>query len=443
MPALTVIEARPPEFSDESLALKFAERHADDLRYVAMWGQWLTWDSKRWRRDLTLKGFDLVRAICREISAQCNSPSVAKAIASAHTVAAVERLAKADRRLAATVEQWDCDPWLLNTPGGTVDLRTGKLRDHRRGDYCTKITAVAPGGPCPRWLAFVDQITGDDRELGRYLCRVAGYALTGRTQEHALFFLYGTGGNGKGTLLVTLANIMGDYALASPIETFTAAAYDRHATELARLQGARLVTASEPAQGKLWNEARIKLLTGGDKISARFMYQNLFEFEPQLKLVISGNHRPSFRVVNEAIRRRLHLIPFAQSFRKPDRELAEKLKEEAAGILAWMIEGCSDWLRIGLAPPPAVRQATEIYLEAEDTFGEWLKTCCHRVPAGWTGTGPLHGSWAEFAREKGEEPGSEKTFAEQMQQRGYEPKRRNTGRGFLGVVLRQREAADG
>ena len=153
-PELTVIEPRPPEFSDEALALEFARRYGNDLRYVAVWGQWLIWDGTRWKRDATLRAFDLARAVCREASAKCNSPNLSKAIASAHTVAAVEKLAKADRRLAADAEQWDRDPWLLNTPDGTIDLRSGGMREHRRDDYCTKLTAVAPAEGCPRWLEF-------------------------------------------------------------------------------------------------------------------------------------------------------------------------------------------------------------------------------------------------------------------------------------------------
>jgi putative DNA primase/helicase len=207
-PELTVIEPRPPEFSDEALALEFARRYAEKLRYVAVWGQWLVWDGTRWKRDTTLRAFDFARSVCREASAECNSPNLSKAIASAHTVAAIEKLAKADRRLAAAAEQWDSDTWRLNTPGGTIDLRTRKMREHRRDDYCTKLTAVAPVEGCPRWLAFLDRITGGDQQLVHFLRRVAGYALTGITRDQALFFLYGPGGNGKSVFVGALAGVM-------------------------------------------------------------------------------------------------------------------------------------------------------------------------------------------------------------------------------------------
>lgn len=195
-------EARPPNFSDESLALRFAELHVPDLRYVAQFGQWLEWNGARWSFDNTLHAFDQARAICREAAKSCNKKSAAMALASAKTVAAVERLAKADRRLAATAAQWDIDPWLLNTPAGGIDLHTGKVYPHRSDHYLTKITSVAPGGACPIFHTFLDRITAGDAALANYLQRLFGYALTGITREHALAFLYRTGANGKSVLLV-------------------------------------------------------------------------------------------------------------------------------------------------------------------------------------------------------------------------------------------------
>ena len=189
-------EARPPAFTDEALALHFAEARAEDLRYVAAWSKWLMWDGQRWKFDDTLHAFDLARRICREAAIECNTKA-AKMIASARTVAAVERLAKADRRLAASVEQWDTDPWQLNTPAGIVDLRSGRRRPHDPIAYATKITAAAAEGECPTWLAFLHRVTDGDHELVAFLQRVAGYALTGFTSAHALFFLYGTGANGS------------------------------------------------------------------------------------------------------------------------------------------------------------------------------------------------------------------------------------------------------
>ena len=247
-----------------------------------------------WRSDGTLLGLDLAREICREAAARCtNKPgSLAKALGSAQTVAAVERLARADRRLAATTDQWDADPWLLNTPGGVVMLKTGQMRRHRPSDYMTKITAVAPGGDCPLWLRFLGRITAGDKALEAFLQRMAGYALTGDVSEHALFFGHGTGANGKSVFVETLAGILGDYHRTSPIETFVVSHSDRHPTELAALQGARLVTAIETEEGRRWAESRIKALTGGDKIAAPSSCGRgtFSSSHSQFKLLICGNH---------------------------------------------------------------------------------------------------------------------------------------------------------
>jgi putative DNA primase/helicase len=256
--------------------------------------------------------------------------SLKRELLSAKTIAAVERLARSDPRLAASVDQWDRDPWLLNTPDGTIELKTGRMREHRREDYITKITAVGPCGDCPLWRTFLSRVTRADDELAAFIQRMLGYSLTGSTQDHALFFCHGGGANGKTVMLSTVAGILGDYHTTAPIETFTASVTDRHPTELAALRGARLVTASETQEGRQWDETKVKLLTGGDKISARFMRGDFFEFVPQFKLVIAGNHRPTLRTVDEAIRRRLNLIPFTVTIPPAERdpELTEKLKAE-------------------------------------------------------------------------------------------------------------------
>jgi putative DNA primase/helicase len=300
-----------PAFSDEALALQFANRHAGDLRFVAAWNKWLVWDGKHWEFEETLRAWDFAREICREAAAQCNKAKLAPAIASAKTIYAVERLARSDRRLAAVIDQWDADPWLLNTPDGVIDLRTGQRRPHRADDYQTKITAGGPRGDCPRFLAFLTRITGGDGELIAYLQRVFGYALTGVTREHALFFGHGSGANGKSVLLSTVSGVLGDYHKTAPLEAFIATNGDRIPNDIAGLRGARLVTATETEEGRRWAEAKIKSLTGGDKIAARFMRAEWFEFLPAFKLVIAGNHKPSLRSVDESIRRRFHLIPFA------------------------------------------------------------------------------------------------------------------------------------
>ena len=235
---MSAAASQAPAFSEDALALRFSQRHADDLRYVAAWSKWLQWDGTRWAFDRTVNVYDLARAVCREAAAECIDKS-SKGIAAARTRAAVENLARADRRHAATVEDWDRDPWLLTTPGGTVDLRTGDIKPNTPAAMITKSTVVAPRVGCKLWMEFLQRITDGDPELQAFLQRMAGYALTGLTREHALFFLYGTGANGKSVFLNTLAGLFDDYHVTAPMEVFIASHNDRHPTELAMLRADR------------------------------------------------------------------------------------------------------------------------------------------------------------------------------------------------------------
>ena len=416
-------DARPPAFSDEALALRFAEQHAGQLRYVSSWAKWLIWDGNRWRYDETLTAFNMARRLCRHVSVEAGKKSkLAVAIASAKTDYSVERLARSDRRLAATTEQWDANPWLLNTPAAIIDLRTGDARPHRPTEYMTKLTGVAPGAGCAAttWKRFLDRVTGGDAALSSFLQRVTGYALTGSTQEHALFFLYGTGANGKSTFINAITAAAGDYHRAAPIETFTASSGERHPTDLAALRGARLVTSVETEEGRRWAESKIKALTGGDKIAARFMRQDFFEYTPTFKLMIAGNHKPGLRSVDEAIRRRFHLIPFTVTIPSDERDvhLSEKLKAEGPGILAWMIRGCLDWLDGGLAPPEAVRAATAAYLEGEDALAAWIEEATENEPSAWESSPALFKSWKAWAERAGEWIGSQRKFSQRLEDRG-------------------------
>jgi putative DNA primase/helicase len=359
-------------------------------------------------------------------------------LASKATSAAVERLAEADRRHAATTSQWDADPWLLNTPTGTVDLRTGEIHQHRRDEYITKITVAGPGGDCSRWLQFLDRITGGDRELQSFLQRMIGYALTGSTREHALFFLYGPGSNGKSVFLSTISGLLADYAKTAPASSFTASTTEQHPTDLAGLRGARLVTAIETEDGAGWAESKIKSVTGGDKIAVRFMRGNFFEFQPEFKLFIAGNHKPGLRSVDEAIRRRLHFIPFTVTIPEHDRDrsLGEKLRLEYPGILTWAIQGCLAWQRDGLKPPIAVCNATADYLASEDTIGRWLEECCAIDQGGWTSAGTLFTTYQAWCKKTGEREGSMKRFTQQLETRGFERARTRHAKGFNGITLR-------
>ena len=439
-------EAQLPAYSDEALARRFAAVHCDNLRYVAGLGRWFVWRGSSWQMDNTLEVLDFARRVCSNAAAECaqtGHPAAyrnAAKIASAATVAAVEKLAKSDRRLAATVGQWDCHPLLLNTPCGTIDLQTGDLLPHQRSHYLTKITAVGPEGKCLGWLAFLDRITNGDKQLQNFLQHMAGYALTGSTSEHALFFLYGTGANGKSVFLNTIVGILGDYAVTAPIDTFIASNSDRHPTDLAGLQGARLVAANETEEGRRWNETKIKSLTGGDRISARFMRQDFFQYTPQFKLLIAGNHKPGLRGVDEAMRRRMNLIPFTVTIPEEERDqgLFAKLKEEWAGILQWMVDGALDWAGEGLVQPEAVRAATAEYIESEDALALWQAECCMEGKNRYSMVADLFASWKRWAESAGEYVGSQKRFSQALRDRGFHPRKQGgTGRaGFEGLSLK-------
>lgn len=430
-------EIVPPEFADDALGLRFSNLFGGVLRYVDGWGRWMAWDGAVWRKDDTLRVYDLVRQLCRASAAEAPQPNLQTKLASGKTVASVEKLVRADRRHAATVDQWDADPWLINTPKGIVDLTTGTMRHHNPDRHMTKLTAVGPQTmDCPVWEEFLNRVTGRSLGLKGYLQRVAGYSLTGSIREQALFFAYGTGGNGKGTFLNTIQAVMGDYAIVSNAETFTAATGSRHLTELARLQGARLVVAQETEEGKQLAEARVKAITGGDPITANFMRQDHFTFLPQFKLFISGNHKPVLRNVDPAIKRRFNLIPFDVGIpqSEQDGDLPEKLKAEWPGILKWMVDGCVEWQRIRLHPPKEVLSATQHYFETEDAIALWMSDSLDQGVNLWCQSTRLYASWKVWAEKAGEEVGSMKRFSQKLMARGFQDSRGNNGaRGFKGI----------
>jgi len=431
-----------PEFSEDALALRFSKRYEDDLRYVHGWGKWMRWDGTRWADDRTLHVFDLARGVCRDVSVECGDSQRAHAIrlASKATSAALERLAAADRRHAATVEQWDTDPWLLNTPDGTIDLRNGEMREHRRFDFLTKITAVGPRGRCDLWLQFLARITAGNNELQTFMQRMVGYGLTGSTREHAVFFLHGLGANGKSVFMSVVSELLGDYAKTAPTSCFTVCANNQHPTELAGLRGARFVTVTETEDGTHWAESKIKAFTGGDKIAARFMRADYFEFRPEAKLVIAGNHKPGLRSVDEAIRRRLYLLPLGVTIPEAERDpqLIEKLRSQLPGILSWAVQGCLDWQRIGLSPPQLVRDATASYLATEDAIARWLEESCSVKGKHWVSSSDLFADWRKWCDLNGESCRTQRWFVQQLEAHGINPQRTNRARGFEGLELRNR-----
>lgn len=420
------------EVSEDALALMFEREHESDMRYCHTTGAWFCWDGTRWKRDQRQLAFNYARVICRQYGGGAVKFSKA-AVASA-----VERFASAAPALAADSSVWDNSPWLIGTPGGVIDLQTGKLREARHDDYITRTTSIAPeNGEPTRWLAFLRDTTRNDEGLIRFLQQVAGYCLTGSTREHALFFIYGAGGNGKSVFLNTLTGIIGEYSATAAMDAFTASKHDKHPTDLAMLQGARLVTASETEDGRAWAEAKIKQMTGGDPITARFMRRDFFTYQPEFKLVIVGNHKPELRNVDDATRRRFNIIPFIHKPTEPDPNLEQALRDEWPRILSWAIAGALDWQQNGLVRPAVVADATNEYFEEQDLFGQWLEDRCEFAPGYRETSTSLFGSWRAYAQANADDEGTAKSFGAALKKRGFETYRRNNERGFKGLRIRQ------
>ncbi|MEM7500360.1 MAG: phage/plasmid primase, P4 family [Pseudomonadota bacterium] len=429
---------RAPAFSEDALATAFAEAHGRDWRHIAAWHTWYCWEGSRWRADDCQYVRELVRRICRTAAQTTDKPRDAQRLASAKTIASVVQIASSDPRIAIGAAALDAHPMLLNTPAGTLDLASGELQRHDRRQLLTQITPASPRGGCPRWRCFLEEVTGGDAALAAYLQRLCGYCLTGDTSEQMLAFFHGHGANGKSVFLQTLGAVLGDYAANATLETFVQTRGSRHLTELAGLRAARVVIVPETEMGAAWAEARIKLVTGGEKIRANFMRRDHFEFAPQFKLLVAGNHRPQLTSVGEAMRRRLHLIPFSVTIppERRDLDLARKLREERDGILGWMLEGCAAWRRIGLAPPPSMADAAADYFAAEDLVGQWIEECCAVGPQHRATAQALYASWSDYAEKAGEARGTQKALGSALQSRGFMQGKVDARRGWLGLSPR-------
>jgi putative DNA primase/helicase len=424
----------------DQAALEFARRHAGALRYCHNAGKWYEWTNSVWKQNQTALAFQFARELAASETDRVRYMTSKTAFASG-----VEKFARSDPAFAVTAADWDKDPYLLGTPAGTVDLRTGLLRPSDPADGITRSTAIVPAthADCPQWLAFLNDATNGDAEMMRFLQQWSGYCLTGDVSEHAFAFIHGAGGNGKGVLLNTTAGILGEYHKTAPIETFTASNTDHHPTDLAGLRGARLVSASETEEGRRWAESRIKQLTGGDVVSARLMRQDFFEYRPQYKLTIIGNHKPRLRNVGDAMQRRINIIPFVHKPLKPDPQLEEKLKAEWPAILRWEIDGCLDWQKNRLVRPTSVKKATGKYFADQDILAQWLEEECDAEPGNrWkmAAVGELFQSWVSYAKAAGAEAGSQVEFSEKMEIQGFEKHRGAKGkRVWRGVCLRAKE----
>lgn len=354
----------------------------------------------------------------------------------------------------------DSDPWLLGCPHGIVDLKTGNWhsrhvisRDDERTSerlapdhYVTKCTGFDPDPhmPIPRWLEFLDQVTQGDADLIAFLRRYLGYSLTGDAGEQTLIYLYGPGGNGKGVLQNVWSRIMGDYAVAANEGLLEQKRFAGHPTEMARLHGARLVTASETNAGSRWNEARLKGFTGSDTVSAHFMHRDFFEFRPEFKLMVLGNTLPQLSAVDESIERRFRIVPFKHKPPKPNRNLEAELIAEGPGILQWAIMGLADWHRNGLGTAACINAATAEYLESENNLARWIDEECSVAPNATSKPGDLWASWAAWCDDQKVRSGTRNQWGRDLTKAGYPSNgKKGTSVRRLGIALAAENTMEG
>lgn len=440
--AVPVQHANASPITEDSLAISFVEQYGEDWRHVAASKRWTKWAGDRWVPDDTRAIVDRVRGLCRAATVNGAPPHDARRVRTLKTISAVERLAATDPAIAVTPSAFDAHPMLLNTPGGVIDLDSGEILSCRRDLLMTRQTGASPGGTSPRWLEFIDEITGGDPEQQAYLRRLAGYCLTGSVDEQVFVFLHGHGANGKSVFVNTLIAALGDYGKVAPFETFAASSHGAHPTDLAGLCGARMVVVAETERDRAWAESRIKSITGGDPISARFMRGDFFEYRPTFKLIIAGNHRPRLESFGEAMRRRLHLVPFDVTIPKTQRDpaLQGRLLGELDGVLSWMIAGCAEWRDQGLAPPARISAAAEAYFEDEDVVGRWIAARCDIGDDRRSTSATLFADWSAFAEAEREFAGSQRRFAGELTARGFRSVRSSRSRDWSGIALRHRGA---
>jgi putative DNA primase/helicase len=424
---------QPPQgfnLTDLGNAERFVAHHGEDVRYCYQWRKWLVWTGARWERDEAGRVHRLaketVRSIYREGSDEEDEDrrkalaKHARASESETRIRAMVELAKSE--IPASPDQFDADPCLLNTSTGTIDLRTGALREHRREDLITKLAPVVydPAAATPTWETFLKRVLPGE-ELRGFVRRAAGYSATGNTSEQCMFIHHGPGANGKSTFQETISAALGDYAMRTPTETLLVKRPGGVPNDVARLKGARFVTASETEEGRRLAESLVKDLTGQDTISARFMWAEWFDFKPTHALHLSTNHKPEIRGTDAAIWRRIRLIPWAVTIppAEQDRELPEKLRAELPGVLAWIVRGCLEWQREGLRAPEEVRQATSAYRAEMDVLAAFLADCCLRGEDEEAFAGELWGAWKRWCEETGEQAGSQKRFGGRLAERGF------------------------
>jgi len=437
-------EPLPADLSEDALAEHFVKTNGADWRFCTEWNMWLQWRGDGWYRDRRNEVSDIFRLMTRQAlewpEAVTLTPSAKQKINSKRTAWNARDMAAVDRRVSIFAEQLDADPMMLGVKGGVVDLHTGKLLEPEREHYVTRRCCVAPEpGPHPLFDRVLERACAGHADMRPYLLRYFGYMLTGDVREECFMFLHGPGGSGKLTLIKGITEILGDYAVTIAMDALTESNQQRHSQEIAKLEGTRLVYASETEEGRRFKESLIKLLTGGDKIVAHRMRMDDREFKPTFKVLIYGNSVPHLKSVGEEMRRRIHLVEYAGSLSPEERDLTlkQRLVEEYPAILATLIRGCVDWQECGgLGKPESVSASVETYLEGEDSFGAFLDDNIDRDIQSRELCGDVYRRYRAWATDAGEYVMSQKRFVQTMRTRGFEPKRAAGMRYVTGLKIR-------
>ena len=445
-PQLQVVEERTYAQSDDGNALALVDRFGDVLRYVPERGRWLAWTGVRWEWQPV--GGGIVREYAKRVARGLPDDDKAAvrhkrhALSNAGTTAMLAQ-AQTDTRVVAALDELDAHPWELNTPSGIVDLRTGQLTPSDASRLHTKVTSCAPDPEADpsRWQAFLADTFGSDTELVAYLQRLVGYSATGAVTKHVLPFCVGSGGNGKGVFLESIVGVLGDYATTAPSGFLMAKASVQHETEIARLAGMRMVVCSEVADDDRFDEVKVKQLTGGDTLTARFMRQDHFTFKPTHHLWLMGNNQPSVRAGGRAFWRRLRLIPFEHEV--PLDKMVDDLQGILAGehgpaLLAWIVQGAAAFHASGLQEPDSVKVATEHYAADQDTVSRFVAECCHKAASDQVQikTTTLREAYERWCFQEGETPVSPKRLTMELTRRhGVGYARSSTARFYTRITL--------
>lgn len=436
-------------------AERLVDRFGKFIRFIPDFNSWMYWDNGSWVFDklgeINLIAKEVIRGIHHEAT-HTDNPEIRETILkhakSSEKKSAIDNmivLASREADIPIHAHFLDLNPWHLGVSNGVVDLKSGELRPAKPDDYITKQGDVnyEPGAACPLWEQFLLQIMGGDKELVQFLQRSVGYTHTGTTREQAVFVLHGTGANGKSTFLEVLEKIMGDYCKSVASETLMmqkGRSSSGPNEDIARLKGARLAATSETEEGQVLAEALVKRMTGEDTLVARLPYaKNSFEFKPQFKVWMAANHKPIIRGDDHAIWRRIHLIPFEQTFegKAQDKSLKQKLLAELPGILNWMIKGCLNWQKEGLNPPAQIQDATRGYRDEMDLLAEWMEMSCEISPEREATTGELYTSFHSWCDSNVMRPMSRNVFGRKIKSRGFQDGKINGQRGFRGIGVKK------